>query len=76
MVCSLSAEKIIDSLADYSMTLDEKLNLYEAVINGLRNQQSLSEITEQLPVNQQLEIFRFMEFLGKVDYSSADTCSS
>ena len=45
------------------MSLDEKLTIYETVISALRNKRDMTELTDQLPMEYQVEVVRFMEFL-------------
>jgi len=45
------------------MTLHEKLAVYEKVINSLKEQSDMVSTLGQLPIDQQVEGVRFMEFL-------------
>lgn len=48
-----------------SMSLDEKLTVYETVISALRKQVDMTEIMEQLPLVYQVEAIKFMEYLDQ-----------
>jgi len=50
-----------------TLTLHERLIIYEAVISALKNQLDMTEKLEQFPPEQQLEAIRFMQFLSDGD---------
>lgn len=58
---------LVKRLRAKKVSLSSSLAVCDAVTFALRNQLSMAEVIEKLPMDQQLEAVRFMEYLDKTE---------